>query len=58
MTATVLRLVGVTQQYGSGETAVSALSGVDLTDQEVGVTLVAWLVPPRHPDLTRRTAIA
>ncbi len=27
----VLRLVGVTQQYGEGETAVSALSGVDLT---------------------------
>lgn len=30
MSATVLRLVGVTQQYGSGPTAVSALSGVDL----------------------------
>ncbi|MDQ0725889.1 ABC transporter ATP-binding protein [Microbacterium sp. W4I20] len=31
MTAeTVLRLVGVTQQYGQGATAVSALSGVDL----------------------------
>jgi len=30
MTDTVLRLVGVTQQYGVGETAVSALSGVDL----------------------------
>jgi putative ABC transport system ATP-binding protein len=29
MTATVLRLVGVTQQYGHGETAISALSGVD-----------------------------
>ena len=29
MTDTVLRLVGVTQQYGSGATAVSALSGVD-----------------------------
>ncbi|WP_435743899.1 ABC transporter ATP-binding protein [Microbacterium sp. PMB16] len=27
---TVLRLVGVTQQYGHGATAVSALSGVDL----------------------------
>ncbi|MFJ2505679.1 ABC transporter ATP-binding protein [Microbacterium sp. AGC62] len=27
---TVLRLVGVTQQYGNGATAVSALSGVDL----------------------------
>ena len=27
----VLRLVGVTQQYGEGETAVSAQSGVDLT---------------------------
>lgn len=27
---TVLRLVGVTQQYGQGATAVSALSGVDL----------------------------
>jgi putative ABC transport system ATP-binding protein len=27
---TVLRLIGVTQQYGSGPTAVSALSGVDL----------------------------
>jgi putative ABC transport system ATP-binding protein len=26
----VLRLIGVTQQYGAGETAVSALSGVDL----------------------------
>jgi putative ABC transport system ATP-binding protein len=26
----VLRLIGVTQQYGVGETAVSALSGVDL----------------------------
>lgn len=26
----VLRLVGVTQQYGSGPTAVSALSGIDL----------------------------
>jgi putative ABC transport system permease protein len=24
----------------------------------VGITLAAWLVPPRHPDLTRRTAIA
>lgn len=24
----------------------------------VAVTAVAWLVPPRHPDLTRRTAIA
>ncbi len=30
MTA-VLQLVGVTQQYGEGETSVSALSGVDLT---------------------------
>jgi putative ABC transport system ATP-binding protein len=30
MTASILRLIGVTQQYGSGETAVSALSGVDL----------------------------
>jgi putative ABC transport system ATP-binding protein len=30
MTDTVLRLVGVTQQYGQGATAVSALSGVDL----------------------------
>ncbi|QKJ19987.1 ABC transporter ATP-binding protein [Microbacterium hominis] len=30
MTAAVLRLIGVTQQYGSGPTAVSALSGVDL----------------------------
>ena len=29
MTGTVLRLIGVTQQYGSGSTAVSALSGVD-----------------------------
>jgi putative ABC transport system ATP-binding protein len=29
MTAPVLRLVGVTQQYGVGATAVSALSGVD-----------------------------
>lgn len=33
MNAAVLRLIGVTQQYGSGPTAVSALSGVDL---EVG----------------------
>ena len=31
MTAAVLQLVGVTQQYGEGETSVSALSGVDLT---------------------------
>ncbi len=30
MTDTVLQLVGVTQQYGQGATAVSALSGVDL----------------------------
>src|SRR5690606_30474311 len=30
MTETVLQLVGVTQQYGQGTTAVSALSGVDL----------------------------
>lgn len=30
MTETVLQLVGVTQQYGQGATAVSALSGVDL----------------------------
>ncbi|MCR2783605.1 MULTISPECIES: ABC transporter ATP-binding protein [unclassified Microbacterium] len=30
MTEPVLRLVGVTQQYGVGETAVSALAGVDL----------------------------
>ncbi|MDQ1127926.1 ABC transporter ATP-binding protein [Microbacterium sp. SORGH_AS_0888] len=30
MTETVLRLIGVTQQYGHGPTAVSALSGVDL----------------------------
>jgi putative ABC transport system ATP-binding protein len=30
MTETVLRLIGVTQQYGVGATAVSALSGVDL----------------------------
>ncbi|MCR2792167.1 ABC transporter ATP-binding protein [Microbacterium sp. zg.Y625] len=29
-TESVLRLVGVTQQYGVGETAVSALAGVDL----------------------------
>jgi putative ABC transport system ATP-binding protein len=29
MTDVVLRLIGVTQQYGSGATAVSALSGVD-----------------------------
>lgn len=33
MSEAVLRLIGVTQQYGSGPTAVSALSGVDL---EVG----------------------
>ncbi|WP_405371855.1 MULTISPECIES: ABC transporter ATP-binding protein [unclassified Microbacterium] len=31
MTAPVLQLVGVTQQYGEGETSVSALAGVDLT---------------------------
>lgn len=30
MTEPVLRLIGVTQQYGHGPTAVSALSGVDL----------------------------
>jgi putative ABC transport system ATP-binding protein len=30
MTDMVLRLIGVTQQYGTGATAVSALSGVDL----------------------------
>ncbi len=30
MTDPVLRLVGVSQQYGEGETSVSALSGVDL----------------------------
>ncbi|BDV30071.1 ABC transporter ATP-binding protein [Microbacterium terricola] len=30
MTDAILRLIGVTQQYGVGETAVSALSGVDL----------------------------
>ncbi|WP_194422125.1 ABC transporter ATP-binding protein [Microbacterium abyssi] len=30
MSETVLQLVGVTQQYGQGATAVSALSGVDL----------------------------
>jgi putative ABC transport system ATP-binding protein len=30
MSESVLRLVGVTQQYGVGETSVSALSGVDL----------------------------
>ena len=30
MTEAVLRLIGVTQQYGTGATAVSALSGVDL----------------------------
>ena len=24
----------------------------------IAVTLVSWLVPPRTPDLTRRTAIA
>lgn len=30
MTSPVLRLIGVTQQYGVGETAVSALAGVDL----------------------------
>lgn len=34
MTETVLRLVGVTQQYGQGATAVSALSGVDLDVQQ------------------------
>ncbi|AZS42937.1 ABC transporter ATP-binding protein [Microbacterium oleivorans] len=31
MSGAVLQLVGVTQQYGEGETSVSALSGVDLT---------------------------
>ena len=31
MTAPVLQLVGVSQQYGHGATSVSALSGVDLT---------------------------
>ena len=30
MTDTILRLIGVTQQYGVGATAVSALAGVDL----------------------------
>ncbi|WP_353112052.1 ABC transporter ATP-binding protein [Microbacterium sp.] len=30
MTAPVLRMVGVSQQYGAGELAVSALSGIDL----------------------------
>ena len=30
MTDVVLRLVGVTQQYGTGSTAVSALAGIDL----------------------------
>ncbi|WP_344685304.1 ABC transporter ATP-binding protein, partial [Microbacterium terrae] len=34
MSAPVLRLIGVTQQYGSGPTAVSALSGVDLEVHE------------------------
>ena len=33
MSEAILRLIGVTQQYGTGPTAVSALSGVDL---EVG----------------------
>jgi len=36
--STVLQLIGITQQYGEGETS--------------------WLVTPRRPDLTRRTAIA
>ena len=31
MSVPVLQLVGVTQQYGAGETSVSALSGVDLS---------------------------
>ncbi|QLD12453.1 ABC transporter ATP-binding protein [Microbacterium oleivorans] len=31
MSDDILRLVGVTQQYGEGETSVSALSGVDLS---------------------------
>ncbi|HCJ49899.1 MAG TPA: macrolide ABC transporter ATP-binding protein, partial [Microbacterium sp.] len=31
MSVPVLQLVGVTQQYGEGETSVSALSGVDLS---------------------------
>ncbi|KJL31014.1 ABC transporter ATP-binding protein [Microbacterium azadirachtae] len=31
MTAPVLQLIGVSQQYGQGATSVSALSGVDLT---------------------------
>lgn len=31
---TVLQLVGVSQQYGSGPTSVSALSGIDLTVRE------------------------
>ena len=34
MSAPVLQLVGVTQQYGEGATSVSALSGVDLSVQE------------------------
>lgn len=34
MSAAVLQLVGVSQQYGEGETGVSALSGVDLTVAE------------------------
>lgn len=114
----ILRLAGVSQQYGHGETAVSALSGIDLevrrgemvavmgasgsgkstllsvagglatpTSGEViiegehlsdqtpahvarlrrrslviglplAIAAVSWLVPPRAPDLTRRTAIA
>lgn len=31
MSDDILRLVGVSQQYGEGELAVSALSGVDLS---------------------------
>ena len=43
MTETVLQLVGVSQHYGSGETSVSALSGVDLA-VDVG-ELVAIMGP-------------
>ncbi len=65
--AVVGTLSGLIPVWASAQSSADYLHLADLPWPWLGIlalalplaiTLVAWLVPPRHPDLTRRTAIA
>lgn len=65
--AVVGTLSGLIPVWGTAQSSAGAQNLPDLPwpwlgmlaiGLPVAITLVAWLVPPRHPELTRRTAIA